>query len=69
MDAGKYSVDMEDLSIASFAMDELEGVVASILEEDNENLDNGERRTVVSRRIVTSIIRRISGVEDDGGGE
>ena len=69
MDAGKFSVDMEDLSIASFAMDDLEQVVSAILEEDNENLDNGERRAIVSRRIATSIVRRISGIENNGGEE
>lgn len=63
MDIGPHNVDAEDLSIAANAFDELGDIVEGILERNEGELGTADAREIVARKIVDSIVRRMSGID------
>lgn len=71
MDVGAHRVDADELAVAATALEELEAEVEGILERNEEDLDNADRRGLISRVIVSSIVKRMAEVSvgGDGSGE
>lgn len=64
---GHGRLSLSEISVATYAVDDLEEIVREFLEADEGNLKDRDHLETVARGIVVAIIRRMAGDEEKSG--
>ncbi len=64
---GHGRLGLSEISVATYAVDDLEEIVREFLEADEGNLKDRDHLETVARGIVVAIIRRMAGDEEKSG--